>query len=179
MSSERWFQPTADVPSLAVRWEGLVVVIDAMTINAILRRAAKRVPEVREIAVDAEGGRLELRVKLRKGITVPLKGLLSSFRLKDGFLGFQVTKMTAFGFLPIPDSLLRRIVVRQRPGLAFFYPDQRIFVVNLTSVLPSGLSLQIRDVICENGEIRAVFGPSQLRLDRLLEEIGKAAFGEE
>ncbi len=178
MSGTRLEAPTTDVPSLSVRWEGLVVVIDTLTLNALLRSATRRVPEVREITVDAEDGRLALNVKLHKGISVRLKGYLSSFRLKDGFLGCHVSSLTAFGFLPIPDALLRRVVARQSPGLAFFYPSERVLVVNLTSVLPPDLSLQIRDVVCENGEIRAHFGPSHLRLDRLIEAIGREGGGE-
>lgn len=172
-------RPSADLPSYSVSWEGLVVVLDTMTVNAILKRATERVPEVRDLFVEAEDGRLGLTIKVRKGISIPAKAFLSSFRLKDGFLGFHVSELTAFGFLPVPDWILRRIVHRLPPGLAFYYPGDRIFVVNLTSVLPSELALQIRHVICEGGEIRAHFGPSQYRLDRLIEEIGKDPFSDE
>lgn len=172
-------QPSADVPSFSVRWEGLVVVLDTLTVNAILKRVTARVPEVREASVEAEDGRLGLTIRIKKGVTVPAKAYLSSFRLKDGFLGFHVSKLTAFGFLPVPDWILVRIVQRLPAGFAFYYPGARVFVVNLTSVLPAELSLQIRQVVCEGGEIRAYFGPSQYRLDKLIDEIGRDPFQDE
>jgi hypothetical protein len=39
--------------------------------------------------------------------------------------------------------------------------------------------LQVKDVVCENGEMRFVFGPSQYRLDRVIEEMGKDPFSDE
>ena len=56
----------------------------------------------------------------------------------------------------------------QPPGRAFFYPAERIVVIDLNGVLPPELSVQVKDVVCENGEMRLVFGPSQYRLDKLL-----------
>lgn len=172
-------RPSADLPSLSVRWEGLVVVLDTMTINAILKRVIERVPEVHSVTVEAEDGRLCLTMRIKRGVTVPAKAYLSSFRLKDGFLGFHVSRLTAFGFLPVPDWILRRIVRGLPAGFAFYYPLGRVFVVNLSSVLPSGLSLQIRQVVCEESEVRVYFGPSQYRLDRLIEEIGRDPFSDD
>ncbi len=172
-------QPKVDVPSLSVRWEGLVVVLDTTTLNTVLRRAVRRVPEVRDIGVEAENGRLGLMIKLRKVVSVPLRADVTSIRMKDGFLGFVLEHVKAFGFLPVPDALLRKIVEHLPEGLAWFYPGDRVFVVDLTSVLPPELSLQVREVICEGGEIRVVFGPSQFRLDRLMEELDRDPFAED
>ena len=67
----------------------------------------------------------------------------------------------------------------QPPGRAFFYPEDRIVVVDLSGVLPPELSVQVKDVVCENGEIRLVFGPSQYRLDKLLADMGRDPFADE
>ena len=165
--------PTVDVPSLSVRWEGLVVVIDEQTINTVLHRATKRVPEVSDILVEADGGVLSLTIKVKKGFRFPLRSKVTSIRFRDGWLGFAIEELKVFGFLPIPPWVVKRIVDRQPPGFAFFYPHDRVVVLNLSTVLPLELSLEVREVRCENGEIRVAFGPSHLRLDRLLETLDR------
>ena len=169
-------RPTVDVPSLSVRWEGLVVVIDEQTINTVLHRITRRVPEVSGILVEADGGVLSLTIKVKKGIRVPLKSRVTSIRFRDGWLGFALEELKVFGFLPIPPWVVKRIVDRQPPGFAFFYPDERVVVLNLSTVLPPELALEVRDVSCEGGEIRIAFGPSHLRLDRLVETLEKDPF---
>jgi hypothetical protein len=169
-----------DFPPLSVRWEGLVVVLDATTLNTALRKVMLRVPEVKEILVEPEDGRLGLTISLkRRRIPLPLRSHLGSISLKDGFLGFHVEDFTAFGFLPIPNWLLGKIVARMPEGVAFFYPEERIVVLNLTSFLPEELSVNVREVVCENGEMRLVFGPGQYRLDQLIDDIGKSPFDDD
>jgi hypothetical protein len=181
VSSERraFKPPSVDVPSLTVRWEGLVVAIDGTTLTTILRKATRNVHEIEDILVEPEDGRLGITVRVKKGIRMPLRSHLTSLRLKDGFLGFAIADLTVFGFVPIPNWVLRKIVDRQPPGRAFFYPDERIAVINLGSFLPQELSVVIRDVVCENGEMRFIFGPSQYRLDKFVEEMGKDPFADE
>ena len=55
-------------------------------------------------------------------------------------------------------------------------PRDRVVVLNLSTVLPVELSLEVREVHCENGEIRVAFGPSHLRLDRLFETLDQDPF---
>ena len=171
--------PTVDLPALTVRWEGLVVAVDATTLNAIARKAIRKVPEIDEILVEPENGRLGLTVRVRKGIRVLFKSHLESVRFKDGFLGFAIVDLTVFGFVPIPNWVLRRIVERQPEGRAFFYPEERVVVINLNSFLPPELSVHVREVACENGEMRFLFGPCQYRLDRFIEELGRDPFSDE
>ena len=168
--------PSADVPPLSVRWEGLVVIVDANTLNTVVRRATARIPEIQQVLIEPEDGQLSLSVRVRKGVRVPLKSRIGSIRWKDGWLGFHVDTFTVFGFVPIPDWVIRRIVELQPPGFAFFYPDQRVVVLNLSTLLPPELSLNVRDVVCENGELRLLFGPSQYRLDKLLETLDRDPF---
>ncbi len=168
--------PSPDVPSLSVRWEGLTVVVDAATLNAVLRHATRRVPEIREILVEPDDGRLTLTVRARSPFKPPLRSEITNLRYRDGWLGFNLEHLTVFGFVPIPAWVLKKIVDRQPPGFAFFYPGERVVVLNLTDLLPPELSLEVRDVICENGEIRLVFGPSHYRLDRLLETLDRGPF---
>lgn len=176
MSTPTTKRPTVDVPSLSVRWEGLVIVIDEQTINTFLHRATRRVPEVSDILVEAEGGVLGLTIKVKKGVRFPLKSRVTSIRFRDGWLGFALEELKVFGFLPIPPWVIKRIVDRQPPGFAFFYPHDRVVVLNLSTVLPPELSLEVREVLCENGEIRLSFGPSRLRLDRLAETLDRDPF---
>ncbi len=171
--------PTVDLPSLTVRWEGLVVAVDATTLNAVARKAIRNVPEIDKILVEPENGRLGLTVRVRKGIRVLFKSHLESLRFKDGFLGFAIADLTVFGFVPIPNWVLRKIVDRPPPGRAFFYPNERVVVIHLGPLLPAGLSVQVREVVCENGEMRFLFGPCQYRLDKFLEELGKDPFSED
>ena len=168
--------PTVDVPSLSVRWEGLVVVIDEQTINTILHQATRRVPEVSDILVEADGGVLSLTIKVKRRLRFPLRSRITSIRFRDGWLGFALEELKVFGFLPIPPWVVKRIVDRQPPGFAYFYPAERVVVLNLSTVLPPELSLEVREVRCENGEIRVAFGPSHLRLDRLVESLDKDPF---
>jgi hypothetical protein len=63
--------------------------------------------------------------------------------------------------------------------MAFFYPEERIVVLNLGSFLPEELSVDVREVLCENGEMRLVFGSGRYRLDRLIDDIGRNPFDEE
>ncbi len=168
-----------DIPSMAIRWEGLVVSIDGTTLNAILSRATRRIREIRQILVEPEDGLLGLTVRIKRFVPVLCRAHLTSFRLKDGFLGFRIEDLTVFGFVPVPNWILRRIVSHRPAGQAFYYPEDRVFVVNLNSVLPPELSIQIREVMCQNGELRFVFGPSQYRLDRLIDEMGRDPFDEE
>src|SRR5512139_3546742 len=90
--------PTVELPSLTVRWDGLVVAIDATTLNAIARKAIRNVPEIDEILVEPEDGRLGLAVRVRKRMRVLFKSHLTSLRFKDGFLGFAIADLTVFGF---------------------------------------------------------------------------------
>ena len=168
--------PSVDVPSLSVLWEGLVVVIDEQTINTVLHRATRRVPEVSDILVEAEGGVLSLTIKVKKGFRFPLRSRVTSIRFRDGWLGFALAELKVFGFLPIPPWVVKRIVDRQPPGFAFFDPRERVVVLNLAGVLPPELSLEVQDVRCENGEVRVSFGPSHLRLDRLVETLDRDPF---
>ena len=175
-SDQESVPPSVDLPSLSVRWEGLVVTIDANTLNTIVRKATRPVHEIESILIEPEDGRLGLNLRVRKGIVIPLKGHVTSIRLKHGFLGFSISDLTAFGVVPIWDWILRKIIDNQPPGSTFFYPDERVVVINLNSVIPEELSLQVSEVICENGEVKVIFGPSQYRLDRLIEEIGSDPF---
>jgi len=180
VSSERALKPPAvDIPALTVRWEGLVVAIDANTLNTVARKAAQKVPEILEIVVEPENGRLGILVRVKKGIRVRFRSHLESLRFKHGFLGFRIVDLTAFGWVPIPNWIVRKLVARQPAGRAFFYPDSRVVVLNLNHVLPPELSVHVKDVVCENGEMRFVFGPSQYRLDRFLEDLGKDPFADE
>jgi hypothetical protein len=172
-------RPSVDVPALTIRWEGLVVAIDANTLNAVARKATQKVPEITEILVEPEHGRLGIAVRVRKGIRVRFRSHLESLRFKHGFLGFRLADLTAFGFFPIPDWVIRKVVDRQPEGRAFFYPESRVIVVNLNHLLPPELSVQVKDVLCENGEMRFLFGPSQYRLDRFIEDLGKDPFADE
>lgn len=171
--------PLVDLPSLTVRWDGLVVAIDATTLNAVARKAVRNVPEIEEILVEPENGRLGLAVRVRKGIRVLFRSHLESLRLKDGYLGFAIVDLKIFGVVPVPNWILRKIVGRQPPGRAFFYPEERVVVLNLNPVLPPELSVHVRDVVCEHGEIRFVFGPCHYRLDRIIEEMGRDPFEDE
>jgi hypothetical protein len=173
------FPPTVDLPSLSVRWDGLALAIDATTLNAIAKKAIRNVPRIEEILVEPENGRLGLTIRVRKGVPILFRSHLESLRFKDGFLGFAVADLTVFGFLPVPDWVLRKIVRRQPEGRAFFYPKERIVVINLGPFLPPELSVHVREVVCENGEMRFVFGPCQYRLDRVIEEMGRDPFSEE
>jgi hypothetical protein len=168
--------PSPDVPSLSVRWEGLVVVIDATTLNTVVRRALRRVPEVDDVLVEPEEGRLSLTIWFKKGFRMPLRSRVANIRFRDGWLGFSLEKLTAFGFLPIPAWVIRRIVRHLPPGFAFFYRAGRVVVLNLTTLFPPELSLIVREVVFEPGEIRAIFGPSRYRLDRLFDVLEKDPF---
>ncbi len=180
VSSEQDFPaPPVDVPSPTLRWDGLVMAIDASTLNAIARRAIRRLPLIKEVSVDPEDGRLGIRVRVRKGIPVSFRSHIQSLRFKDGFLGFSIVDLKVARVVPIPDWVVRRIVEHQPPGRAFFYPAGRIVVINLNHVLPPELSVQVKDVVCENGEMRFVFGPSQYRLDRFIKELGTDPFSDE
>ena len=172
--------PSPDLPALTVRWEGLVVAIDATTLNTFARQAVRNVQEIREITIDPEDGRLGITVRGRlKGIPVTCRGELRDLRVKDGYLGFAIADLRLYKHVPIPNLLIRKIVDRQPPGRAFFYPEERIVVIDLHGVLPPELSVQVKDVVCENGEMRFVFGPSQYRLDKLLLDMGRDPFAEE
>ena len=171
--------PTPDLPALTIRWEGLVVAIDATTLNTVARQLILKVPEVREVLIDPEDGRLRITVRVKKGIPVAFRGEIRDMRVKDGYLGFAIAELRVFKRVPIPNWVVRKIVDMQPPGRAFFYPEDRIVVVDLNGVLPPELSVQVKDVVCENGEMRFVFGPSQYRLDKLLADMGRDPFADE
>ncbi len=173
------YAPSPDLPALTVRWEGLVVAVDAATLNAFARQAIRNVPEVREIVIDPEDGRLGITVRVKKGIAASFRGEIRDLRVKDGFLGFAIADLRVFRHVPIPNWVVRKIVDMQPPGRAFFYPEERIVVIDLSGVLPPELSVQVKDVVCENGEMRLVFGPSQYRLDKLLADVGRDPFADE
>ena len=165
--------PVADLPAMVVKWEGLVVTVDATTLNTIVHRATASIPEIRAVQIELENGVFSLAIRLKKGIPVPLRARVGSIRFRDGFLGFTIENATAFGCVRVPRWVFRKIAAAQKPGRAFWYPADRVFVINLGSVLPSELSLQVIRVVCENGELRLHFGPSHYRLDRLVDEIGR------
>jgi hypothetical protein len=170
--------PSVDLPSLSVRWEGLVVSLDATTLNALVRKAVSGVEEIEQVLVEPENGRLGLTIRVWKGISFAFRGHLAALRFKDGFLGFAIGQASVFGFLPIPNWLIQRIVERSE-GKAAYYPEDRVIVVDFNALLPPDLSFEVREVICENAELRLVFGPSQYRIDRLLQDVGKDPFDED
>ena len=118
--------PSPDLPALTVRWEGLVVAIDATTLNTFARQAVRNVPEVREVTIDPEDGRLGITVRVKKGIVVAFRGELRDLRVKDGYLGFAIADLRVFKHVPIPNWIIRKIVDRQPPGRAFFYAEVRL-----------------------------------------------------
>lgn len=179
MSLEPLVPPVADLPSLMVRWEGLVVTIDAQTLNTVAHRLTASIPEIREVQFELENGVVSILVRLKKGVPVPLRARIGSIRFRDCFLGFTVENATAFGWVPIPKWVFRRIANHLPAGRAYWYPTDRVFVLNLGPVLPADLSLQVSKVVCENGEIRMHFGPSHYRLDRLVAEIGRDPFADD
>src|SRR5262245_20781698 len=123
--------PSVDLPALAVRWEGLVVTVDATTLNTLVRRVFRRVEEVEEILIEPDNGRLGLAVKVRKsGIGITFRSHLSSLRVKDGLLGLHVDDARVFGFVSIPRWVFQRIADRGLPGRAVFFPEDRDFVIN-------------------------------------------------
>ncbi|MGZ5428857.1 MAG: hypothetical protein ACXWFS_07600, partial [Thermoanaerobaculia bacterium] len=73
MAEPALLAPSPDLPALTVRWDGLVVAIDATTLNTIARKATRNVPEVREILIEPEDGRLGLSVRIKKGIPVAFR----------------------------------------------------------------------------------------------------------
>ncbi|HKC24901.1 MAG TPA: hypothetical protein VKF32_09175 [Thermoanaerobaculia bacterium] len=168
--------PSADLPSLSVRWEGLVVSVDATTLNTLVRKAVRGVEEVEEILVEPENGRLGLTIRVKKGIRFSFRGHLTSLKFKDGFLGFAIADASVFGMLPIPAWVIQKIVERVPAGRALFYPEDRVIVIDFNPLLPPDLSFEVREVVCENGELRLVFGPSQYRIDRLIADMGKDPF---
>jgi hypothetical protein len=180
LSSARSIEaPSADLPALAVRWEGLVVSVDGTTLNTLVRNAVRRVEEVESIVVEPENGRLGLTIRVKKGISFAFRGHLKSLRFKDGFLGFSIADASVFGVLPIPNWVIQRIVDRGLGGRAVFYPDDRVLVLDFRHLLPPELSLEVKEVLCENGELKLFFGPSQYRLDKLLADMGKDPFTED
>jgi hypothetical protein len=170
--------PSADLPALSVRWEGLVVSLDATTLNALVRKAVRGVEEVEEVLVEPESGRLGLTIRVKKGIRFSFRGHLASLKFKDGFLGFALADASVFGLLPIPTWVIQKIVDRLE-GRAVFYPEDRVIVINFNPLLPPDLSVEVREVVCENGELKLVFGPSQYRIGRLLADVGKDPFTED
>jgi hypothetical protein len=180
VSSERLpAAPTVDLPSLLVRWEGLVITLDATTLTTIVAKALRKVEEIEDVLIEPENGRLGITIRVRKGITFSFRGHLTSLRFKDGFLGFAVADASVFGFLSIPNWVIQRIVDRGLAGKAVFYPGERVIVVDFNRSLPPELSVEVREVVCENGEMKLYFGPSQYRLDRIVEEMGKDPFTED
>ncbi len=121
--------PTPDLPALTIRWEGLVVAIDATTLNTFARQLIRNVPEVREVLIDPEDGRLRITVRVKKGIPVAFRGEIRDMRVKDGFLGFAIADLRVFRRVPIPNWVVKKIVDMQPPGRAFFYPEDRIVVL--------------------------------------------------
>ncbi len=168
--------PSADLPSLAVRWEGLVVSLDATTLNTLIRNAVRRVEEVEEFLLEPENGRLGLTIRVKKGITFRFRSHLKALRFKDGFLGFTIADASIFGVLPIPNWVIQRIVDRALRDRAIFYPEDRVLVIDLRRLLPPELSLEVSEVVCELGELKLLFGPGQYRVDKLLADMGKDPF---
>jgi len=95
------FPPTVDLPSQTFRWDGLVVSIDATTLNAIAKKAIRNVPRIDELSRRAGERRLGLTVRVRTGIRILFRTHLESLRFKDGYLGFAIADLTVFGFLPV------------------------------------------------------------------------------
>src|SRR5664279_1493275 len=83
-----------------------VVAIDATTLNTIARKATRNVPEVREILIEPEDGRLGLTVRIKKGIPVAFRSHLEPLRFKDGFLGFTIVDLRIFRRVPIPNWVI-------------------------------------------------------------------------
>jgi len=171
--------PHVDLPILSVRWEGLVVTVDANTLNTLLRRVLRRVEGIDEVLVEPESGRLGVAIRVKKsGFTFTVRTHLSALRVKDGYLGFHVADASLLG-LPLPRMVFEKLAEKGLPGRAVYFHEDRIFVINLNSMLPPELTVDVEDVVCENGEVRLVFGPSRYRLDKLIEELGKDPFSED
>lgn len=153
--------------------------IDANTVNTILRRVTAGIKEIQDIWIEPEEGELRITVRVKKGVAFTLRGLATTPKVKDGYLGFRIERMSAFGFLSIPQWVIRRVVDNYPPENVTYYPEDDVIVVNLNPVLPPELYIDVRDIEFENGEIKVRFGPSQYRLDRIIEEIGKDPFAED
>ena len=117
-------------------------------------------------------------MRIKKGIPVAFRGHLAALRFKDGFLGFAIADLHVSGRVD-PTGSSRRRRKGLPKGARSSIPTERIVVVNLNGILPPELSVQVKDVVCENGEMRFIFGPSQYRLDKVIAEMGRDPFEDE
>lgn len=163
--------PASESEEHRVRWSGFSLTFEEKTLNALVKRVAAAVPDLKDLKIHVLPGELSATVTVfRFGIPLSAKATLSQLRLKDGFLAFMLEKLQALSFIPIPDQLLTYLVQKAPKGLLTYYPQDRILVVNLNDWMPRGVDLSLEATVFERGALILQFAGGSYDLAGLLED---------
>ncbi|HVE66232.1 MAG TPA: hypothetical protein VNC59_06595 [Thermoanaerobaculia bacterium] len=162
-----------DPDGLRVRWRGLALTFDDVTLNRLVGRLADRIPDLENLEVNVHPGELSATLVVHRfGVPLSAKATLSQLRLKDGFLAFVLDKVQALSFIPIPDQLISYLVQKAPPGLLTYYADDRIMVVNLSQWMPPGIDLSLEKTVFAEGALTLQFGDGSYDLEPFLQSVG-------
>jgi hypothetical protein len=126
------------------------------------RLLAQRSPMVKDLQLEGEGDRLCLQVVVRwAGFPLHAQLELEEIRFREGILGCRLVALRGPMGIPTPASLLR-LLLGKLPVAVSWDSQDRVLLVDLRQLLPSGLRLTVEDVRLTQGFVEVYLGAGTL-----------------
>jgi hypothetical protein len=139
------------VPRSLLTWDQFGLRLDLDLLEGWLNHEILReVEAIRELRLAGSGDLLELRVKVAwEGLPAWLAVRLTELRLYKGFLGCRLEAVHGPLSLPVPITLVARLVKRFAARYLRLGVEDRMLLVDLRRWLPAWLHLRVQDARCE------------------------------
>ncbi len=129
------------------------------------RELPARVQALRRLGLHGTGdGEVVVEVAFAwKGLPASVSLRVREIKVMHGFFGCQVVSVHGPLGLPLPVSMVARIVQRLLPGKVRYDHDDGVFLLNLGEWLPQGIEVTVRRVHCGTHALELELGPGSLR----------------
>lgn len=132
-------------------WDEFGIRLDLDLIEGWLNHEVLReVEAIRELHLAGSGDLLELRVKVAwEGLPAWLSVRLTELRIYKGHLGCRVEAVRGPLAVPVPITMVARLVQRYASRWVRLGVEDRVLLVDLRRWLPGWLHLYVQDARCE------------------------------
>lgn len=146
-----------------VRWDGLHLVLSLPLLSQRLARRLEAGGRLRRFRLDAAGDGLRLAASVSwHGMELAVAGEAAEIRLRHRRLGFRVRRIRALGGVPLPRSVVERLLASFASEKVHVVPGEGIIVVDLSEWLPANLRASVVTVRADGDAVHLWLGPGSL-----------------